>query len=734
MLADAPRAWSDADASDVGRVARRIAARRRERERASARDAHADGFVGVVEDALGCALVDGEPLARWVMDAGAREVEARRTAAAALDARSRTFDGWMYLAAARREASARALREEADGARRASERAVEGRRMRVVECLPMYLACLDAVEDARETLRRGREERDGEFGATSELATRCERAARCARETLRGVFELNERRQKITRALEALERRSDVFGVPGKIREALARSDYAEAAELRGRALASFSGSPSRVLSAVLEEIDRDVASAAERLYERLYVGTLDDDEAEKTVTAIQTLGVSTAETDVGDAPILYLDRLVEVGCAEMTTLASADEWDDEALGRLYRAHFMRAWRFATLTDASASTRGSALLDKLQLVYVGLVKARFDNFLSKQRAASTDLRTSSRFRAVMEKCEYIARVGLSLLRTYDVLHARLELKPCVFEITQQQHARISVILRVQLELALKMAAQRNAGDDKLSHAQVFLRRDARLIFDTAAGYWRNSALSAKIVEESARDVNALVDAFHVAASAVLARPSETSRDLNELLSSMRLNAALRVEYGALQKAIAIDLRQNGSASTFEDELTSALSHFNSRFIEGNLDILRTLSRQWFASSVDTSASVSSVRKECLSVVSALATNRAAACAFCPQVEPELFQTIVHGLVDYLRREFTSNLATLQPSMRQIRLEFEFMKLALEPLCTKTARESATRLVDLASRVCGSADDALARASALQRELSAHVDLLSTLRN
>lgn len=729
------RAWTDADASDVGCAARRIAARRRERERVGERDASMDdGFRGVVEDALSGELVDAEPLVRARGGVEMSSVEARRAVAASLDARSRTFDGWMFLSATRRDASGRALREEADEARRVSERAAASRRMRASECLPTYLACLDAVDDAKETLRRAREERDGEFGATSELDARCERAARSARESLRGVFELHARRQKIMRALETLERRSDVFGVPVKIREALARSDYAEAAELRGRALASFSGSPSRVLRSVLEEIDSDVASAAERLYERLHVGTLDDDEAQKTVTAIQTLGVSTAETDVSDAPILYLDRLVEECCVELTEMASVEGWDDEALGRACRARFMRAWRFATLTGASTSSRGSALLEKVQLVYVGLVKERFDNFLSTSRAAPKELRMTSRFRACMEKCVYISRVGLSLLRTCDVLHARLELEPCMFEAMHQQHARISVILRVQLELALKIAAQREAGDDKVSHAQGFLRRDARLVFETAEDYWMSSALSAKTVEASARDVNALVDVFHVAATAVLERPSETSRDPKELLSSMSLNAVLRAEYDALRKSISINLERTGSTSTFEDEATRCFDELRSNFIESSLDTLKTLSRQWFASSVDTMAVVSGVRNECVSVVSAIANNHAAAGALCPQVEPELSQAIVLGLVDHLRREFTSSLTSLQPTIRQLMLDFEFMKLAIEPLCTKTARESAARLVDLASRVCGPTDDALARASALQRELNARADLLSTLRN
>jgi len=197
---------------------------------------------------------------------------------------------------------------------------------------------------------------------------------------------------------------------------------------------------------------------------------------------------------------------------------------------------------------------------------------------------------------------------------------------------------------------------------------------------------------------------------------------------------MSLNAVLRTEYDALQKSISINLEQTGSTSTFEDEATRCFDELRSNFIESSLDTLKTLSRQWFASSVDTTAVVSGVRNECVSIVSAIANNHAAAGALCPQVEPELSQAIVLGLVDHLRREFTSSLTSLQPTIRQLMLDFEFVKLAIEPLCTKTARESAARLVDLASRVCGPTDDALARASALQRELNARADLLSTLRN
>jgi hypothetical protein len=59
------------------------------------------------------------------------------------------------------------------------------------------------------------------------------------------------------------------------------------------------------------------------------------------------------------------------------------------------------------------------------------------------------------------------------------------------------------------------------------------------------------------------------------------------------------------------------------------------------------------------------------------------------------------------------------------------LEFELLKLALEARATKQARDGASRLVDLASRVAPD-DDAIARARAIASETRKHKRLLGAL--
>ena len=312
---------------------------------------------GTLEDPLGFGDVDARASVERAVELvetstsfGIRGKEAdedvcayRRRVRDALTVSSAKFDGKLFLAAAHGERSANELR---DALRRMEAMGTSGARARkefVAEHLPTLLACLDAMEDARNLLRKGREEH-GEFGATAELESRLSRAAKSARESLREVFELEERREKILRVLKTFERHEDVFGIPGAIREALARGDYVDAANRYSRAHLSFAGQNSKVLNAILVEIESDFDNAIERLFERLYVGELDDVEAEMTVSALQTLKSCRRSTsndvDSGDATKIYFDRLVHHACECLTTSASAEDVDVDALSREYRASF----------------------------------------------------------------------------------------------------------------------------------------------------------------------------------------------------------------------------------------------------------------------------------------------------------------------------------------------------------------------------------------------------------
>ena len=708
-----PSSWRDVDRARIGVDARAIASRRRRREGVETRRS----------------LKDDSGTRTKTLDANDGEVV--RANAMKEDARLMTTeDAQRLMATEHGEATIEGLRDAAERARRGAEADDSRRKMLAAECLPAYLAGLDVAADAREALVRAREEGEGGFGAARELEARCERASRLARDGLREVFELEERRGKLERALETLERRRDVFGIPGVVREALARGEYENAADERGRATAALEGSAkdSAVLRAVLDDVENAFSSAAEHLFERLYVGELNDDEAEQTVIALQTLGVSTSETDVGDAPMVYVDRLVEWACEDLANVESTIEDDDvEVLGRACRANFMRAWRFAELTGATRSPRERHALDKIQLAYVNIVKSRFDAALNTRTIAS-ESRSTRRFDRLLEKCSKMTRIGLSLSRTYDVLHTRLELKPCAFEAMFQQHMRCSVSIRVHLEQALKIASQNIVdGDHHVKVVRGFFRDDARAVFEIAARYWQHKSLTHQMIKSGSRDLSTLVDAFYASASSLLI----TER--REVLRDLRFAMDLRDEFDALCESAMIDIVHVGDPivrMAFVDASKRSVDALRTEFVDATVNELVALSQKWLRAPAD--SSVIDSRRECIDVISAIARAHEAAMRETPRVALELAQAIILRLVDAVRRDFAEHLLAFRPVMRHLRLEFDLFRLALDSLSPKPAREGTARLVDLVSRVAGSCEDTIARSSAIERDAATHAELISKL--
>lgn len=741
---DPPRAWCDVDRRVVGVAARALAERRRERERVAndggarvsrGRDARAGGGAGTLEDPLGFGDVD----ARASVERAVGLVEAstsfsvrgkephedvrayRRRVRDALTVSSASFDAKLFLAAAHGGRSTKELR---DALRRMEAMGTSDARARkefVAEHLPTLLACLDAMEDARNLLRKGREEH-GEFGVTAELESRLSRAAKSARESLREVFELEERREKILRVLKAFERHEDVFGIPGAIREALTRGDYVDASNRYSRAHLSFAGQNSKVLDAVLDEIERDVTSAVERLFERLYVGELDDAEAERTVSALQTLKSCRRSTsndgDSGDATKIYVERLAYHACECLTTSASSEDVDVDALSREYRASFVRVWRFATLTDTVNTSHTRDALDKIQSLYLDVIKTQFETAVSGR----VDAKARRHYDALMEKCAKMSRVGFALSHTYDVLRTRLGIQSDFLGGLQQQCTRYSVSLRVHLEQALKSASRSpSEAADVASATSAFFAEDARAVFERASAYWYNDSLTPWMTEAGARDFNALVDSFYGVVCALIELRLTVDGDaLFAMRSVLHLDAEFRAFCDA--RLGATDCRSPKRVS-LQNELIKSVRTLQATFIDEKLATLVVAARAWlFASSVDVD-----VCDECVDVIDRCRDIFDAT----DVINLDISRVITHRLIDAARDEFTKALARLRPVAGRLRLEFEFVKLALDSRLTPPARDGADRLIELATRLCPD-DDALLRARRLQESLRRRAELLRRL--
>jgi len=743
-MSNDPRAWRDVEPTTVGVAARALAERRRARERAvndggagvsRGRSARARGGAGTLEDPLGFGDVDARASVERAIELvetstsfGIRGKDAdedvrayRRRVRDALTVSSATFDGKLFLAAAHGERSANELR---DALRRMEAMGTSDARARkefVAEHLPTLLACLDAMEDARNLLRKGREEH-GEFGVTAELESRLSRAAKSARESLREVFELEERREKILRVLKTFERHEDVFGIPGAIREALARGDYVDAANRYSRAHLSFAGQNSKVLNAILAEIEGDVANAIERLFERLYVGELDDVEAEMTVSALQTLKSCRRSTsndvDSGDATKIYFDRLVHHACECLTTSASAEDVDVDALSREYRASFVRVWRFATLTDSVNTSHTRDALDKIQSLYIDVIKVQFETAVNGR----VDAKARRHYDELMDKCAKMSRVGFALSHTYDVLRTRLEIQADFLGGLQQQCTRYSVSLRVHLEQALKSASKPPSdADADESATSAFFAEDARAVFECASHYWYNDSFTTWMRRAGARDFDALVDSFYGIVCALVEHRLTVGGDaLFAMRSVLHLDAEFRAFCDAHLRAT--DGRSPKRVS-LENELVKSARTLQATFIDEKLATLVVDVRAWlFASSADVDVS-----DECVHVIHRCRDIFDAT----DVISLDISRVITHRVINVTRDEFTKALARVRPVAGRLRLEFEFVKLALDSRLTQIARDGADRLIELATRLRPD-DDPLLRARRLQACLRGRAELLRRL--
>ncbi len=742
-MSNDPRAWRDVEPTTVGVAARALAERRRARERAvndggagvsRGRSARARGGAGTLEDPLGFGDVDARASVERAVELvetstsfGIRGKDAdedvrayRRRVRDALTVSSASFDGKLFLAAAHGERSANELR---DALRRMEAMGTSDARARkefVAEHLPTLLACLDAMEDARNLLRKGREEH-GEFGVTAELESRLSRAAKSARESLREVFELEERREKILRVLKTFERHEDVFGIPGAIREALARGDYVDAANRCSRAHLSFAGQNSKVLNAILAEIEGDVANAVERLFERLYVGELDDVEAEMTVSALQTLKSCRRSTsndvDSGDATKIYFDRLVHHACECLTTSASAEDVDVDALSREYRASFVRVWRFATLTDSVNTSHARDALDKIQSLYIDVIKVQFETAVNGR----VDAKARRHYDALMDKCAKMSRVGFALSNTYDVLRTRLEIQADFLGGLQQQCTRYSVSLRVHLEQALKSASKPPSdADADESATSAFFAEDARAVFECASHYWYNDSFTTWMKRAGARDFDALVDSFYGIVCALVEHRLTVCGDA---LFAMRSVLHLDAEFRAFCDARLGATDGRPKRVSLENELVKSARTLQATFIDEKLATLVVDVRAWlFASSADVDVS-----DECVHVIHRCRDIFDAT----DVISLDISRVITHRVIDVTRDEFTKALARVRPVAGRLRLEFEFVKLALDSRLTQIARDGADRLIELATRLRPD-DDPLLRARRLQACLRRSAELLRRL--
>ena len=743
-MSNDPRAWRDVEPTTVGVAARALAERRRARERAvndggagvsRGRSARARGGAGTLADPLGFGDVDARASVERAVELvetstsfGIRGKDAdedvrayRRRVRDALTVSSAKFDGKLFLAAAHGERSANELR---DALRRMEAMGTSDARARkefVAEHLPTLLACLDAMEDARNLLRKGREEH-GEFGVTAELESRLSRAAKSARESLREVFELEERREKILRVLKTFERHEDVFGIPGAIREALARGDYVDAANRYSRAHLSFAGQNSKVLNAILVEIEGDFANAIERLFERLYVGELDDVEAEMTVSALQTLKSCRRSTsndvDSGDATKIYFDRLVHHACECLTTSASAEDVDVDALSREYRASFVRVWRFATLTDSVNTSHTRDALDKIQSLYIDVIKVQFETAVNGQ----VDAKARRHYEELMDKCAKMSRVGFALSHTYDVLRTRLEIQADFLGGLQQQCTRYSVSLRVHLEQALKSASKPPSdADADESATSAFFAEDARAVFECASHYWYNDSFTTWMRRVGARDFDALVDSFYGIVCALVEHRLTVGGDaLFAMRSVLHLDAEFRAFCDARLRAT--DGRSPKRVS-LENKLVKSARTLQATFIDEKLATLVVDVRAWlFASSADVDVS-----DECVHVIHRCRDIFDAT----DVISLDISRVITHRVINVTRDEFTKALARVRPVAGRLRLEFEFVKLALDSRLTQIARDGADRLIELATRLRPD-DDPLLRARRLQACLRRRAELLRRL--
>jgi exocyst complex component 2 len=357
-------------------------------------------------------------------------------------------------------------------------------------------------------------------------------------------------------------------------------------------------------------------------------------------------------------------------------------------------------------------------LDKIQSLYLDVIKTQFETTVSGR----VDAKARRHYDALMEKCATMSRVGFAISHTYDVLRTRLGIQADFLGVLQQQCTRYSVNLRVHLEQALKSASRSpSEAVDVASATSAFFAEDARAVFECASAYWYNESLTPWMTKSGARDFNALVDSFYGVVCALIEHRRTVDGDaLFAMRSVLQLDAEFREFCDA--RLGATDCRSPKRVA-LENELIQSARTLQATFIDEKLATLVDAARAWlFASSVDVD-----VCDECVDVMDRCRDIFDAT----DVVNLDISRVITHRLIDAARDEFTKALARLRPVAGRLRLEFEFVKLALDSRLTPLARDGADRLIELATRLCPD-DDALLRARRLQESLRRRAELLRRL--
>jgi len=662
--------------------------------------------------------VDGAR-ARWRANAGDESEPRRANAVVRNEERPRksttssleAFDALAYVTRAHAKTSLETLRaaiERASG----TERETSDRRRRVVgEHLPSFLSCLDAVEDARRALRTGMEEDGGEDGACAELERRLEESARRARASARHVIELEKKMMKITRVMRAMVRHKDAFEAPRVIREHLAAREYAEAASARERFRAAFGDqlSSSYVLSEIDREIEGDVKAAEDLIAERLHAGALADAQAEKHVRALNVLRacrqVASADDDRdASAAHVYIDRVVVHVCEDVSASMNVDEASEKC-----RLSIARVAKLTARMDVARSEHAHQALEKVQIAYIDMAKKSFDE-ISSSRA---ETHVGRRIDGLFEKCKSMARIGRALATTYNKLCeiVRIEhLGPL-----QQQNMRFCVSVRVHLELAWKLATTTfDLSSENVNAVTEALVQDARLVLKIANLYWYHADVSDLKSVECARDVESLLEALYATFGATLARVHEESarRGSGAALRALAFASVVIHECADFKRQFpalfALAPAADAARVAFEDASADMTKQLVSAFVDEHMrDELRPLIKIFFDPARErASAAGARITNTCEKIIKCMALMCRSSLSVTPTQASQIMETATSDVIDTLLAELTAVIGregTPPITLTHFSFDFDFIRVALEPMSSKSARDGALRLVELTSR-------------------------------
>jgi len=259
------------------------------------------------------------------------------------------------------------------------------------------------------------------------------------------------------------------------------------------------------------------------------------------------------------------------------------------------------------------------------------------------------------------------------------------------------------------------------ADADESATSAFFAEDARAVFECASHYWYNDSFTTWMRRAGARDFDALVDSFYGIVCALVEHRLTVGGDaLFAMRSVLHLDAEFRAFCDAHLRAT--DGRSPKRVS-LENELVKSARTLQATFIDEKLATLVVDVRAWlFASSADVDVS-----DECVHVIHRCRDIFDAT----DVISLDISRVITHRVINVTRDEFTKALARVRPVAGRLRLEFEFVKLALDSRLTQIARDGADRLIELATRLRPD-DDPLLRARRLQACLRRRAELLRRL--